>query len=240
MTHYEKMRENYEDAVFYLLMDQLAGKQEEEYNKINEELKNDPTFEVPAEMRKASYRTIKKEFSKAHRATAKRVAWKVFQRVSILIAIVTLLITGAFAISPELRTHVLNLVVETFDGHANIHFSPSQNESDMSALEINWVPDGYACTYKSDDGTMWEFTNKEDHWITLIMLPDSAGIDLDTENASIVEHLCIGDCQGLYIERPDDNSLIWGDASVGGGFALASDNLDKTAIKKIAEKISAK
>ena len=61
-----------------------------------------------------------------------------------------------------------------------------------------------------------------------------------TENASIVEHLCIGDCQGLYIERPDDNSLIWGDASVGGGFALASDNLDKTAIKKIAEKISAK
>ena len=55
-------------------------------------------------------------------------------------------------------------------------------------LTILWVPDGYVCTYKSDDGTMWEFTNKEDHWITLIMLPDSAGIDLDTENASIVEH----------------------------------------------------
>ena len=62
MTHYEKMRENYEDAVFYLLMDQLAGKQEKEYNKINEELKNDPTFEVPAEMRKASYRTIELEY----------------------------------------------------------------------------------------------------------------------------------------------------------------------------------
>lgn len=45
-------------------MDQLAGKQEKEYNRINEELKNNPTFEVPAEMRKASYRTIKKEFSK--------------------------------------------------------------------------------------------------------------------------------------------------------------------------------
>ena len=35
MTHYEKMRENYEDAVFYLLMDQLAGKQEKEYNNSN-------------------------------------------------------------------------------------------------------------------------------------------------------------------------------------------------------------
>ena len=92
-------------------MDQLAGKQEKEYNKINEELKNDPTFEVPAEMRKASYRTIKKEFSKAHRATAKRVAWKAFQRVSILIAIVTLLITGALAISPELRVYALNLAL---------------------------------------------------------------------------------------------------------------------------------
>ena len=122
MTHYEKMRENYEDAVFYLLMDQLAGKQEKEYNRINEELKNDPTFEVPAEMRKASYRTIKKEFSKAHRATVKRVAWKVFQRVSILIAIVTLLITGALAISPKLRVYALNLALETFDDHTSIRF----------------------------------------------------------------------------------------------------------------------
>ena len=44
----------------------------------------------------------------------------------------------------------------------------------------------------------------------------------------------------VYIEHPDDNSLIWGNASVCGGFALASDNLDKTAIKKIAEKFSTK
>ena len=240
MTHYEKMRENYEDAAFYLLMDQLADEQGKKYKRIRDKLKNDPAFEVPAEMRQACYRTISKEFAKAHRATVKRVAGKVFQRVSILIAIITLLITGAFAISPELRTHVLNLAIETFEGHANIHFFPSEKESSMSTLELNWLPDGYVCTYKSDDGTMWEFTNEEEHWITLTMLPDSVGIDFDTENASIVENLYIGDYQGLYVERPNDNSLIWGDSSVGSGFALASDNLDKATIKKIAENIFVK
>jgi hypothetical protein len=142
-------------------MDQLAGKQEKEYNRINEELKNNPTFEVPAEMRKASYRTIKKEFSKAHRATAKRVAWKVFQRVSILIAIVTLLITGALAISPELRVYALNLALETFDDHTSIRFlSPKTTDVD-AILKAEWLPTGYICANSSDDDKMWTFLHRE-------------------------------------------------------------------------------
>lgn len=237
MTHYEKMRENYEDAVFYLLMDQLADKQGEEYKKINEQLKNDSTFEVPNEIRQACFRTIRKEFTKTHRADAKRIARKVFQRAAILIAILTLLITGALAVSPELRARALNLVIETFDGHANIHFFPSKKESSMGMIELGWLPDGYVCTYKSDENTIWNFIGEGEHWITLIVSPDSSGIDLDTEDASTVENMYIGDCQGLYVERPDDNSLIWGNSNMEKGFVLASDNLDKATIKKIVENI---
>lgn len=240
MTHYEKMRENYEDAVFYLLMDQLANEQGEKYQELNEQLKKDPAFVVPPEASRACYRTIHKEFSKAHQAEAKRIAGKVFQRVAILIATLTLLITGALAISPELRAYTLNLVIETFDNHANIHFFPLEKEGTMAKLETDWLPDGYNCTYQSDDDTMWEFQNKEDNWITFIISSDSVGIDLDTENASVMENVYIGGCQGLYVERPNDNSLIWGDTSEGKVFALLSDDLDKTTIINIAENISAK
>ena len=38
MTHYEKMRENYEDAAFYLLMDQLADEQGKKYKRISDKL----------------------------------------------------------------------------------------------------------------------------------------------------------------------------------------------------------
>ena len=76
MTHSEKMRENYEDAVFFLLMDQLANEQGKYYQEINEQLKNDPTFKVPCEVSQACYRTIHQEFSKINQTEIKRVAGK--------------------------------------------------------------------------------------------------------------------------------------------------------------------
>ena len=242
MTHYEKMRENYEDAVFYLLMDQLANEQGKKYKELNEQLKKAPAFVVPPEVSHACYRTIHKEFSKAHQAEAIRIAGKVFQRVAILIATLTLLITGALAISPELRAYTLNLVIETFDNHANIHFFSLEKEKEgtMAKPETDWLPDGYTCTYQSDDDMVKKFRDEEEHWITFIISPDSVGVDLDTENASVMENVYIGGCQGLYVERPDDNSLIWGDTSEGKVFTLLSDNLDKNAIINIAENISAK
>lgn len=85
-----------------------------------------------------------------------------------------------------------------------------------------------------------KFKNEEEPWITFIISPDSGGIDLDTENASVMENVYIGSCQGLYVERPDDNSLIWGDTNEGKVFMLLSDDLDKTTIINIAENISAK
>lgn len=240
MTHYEKMRENYEDAVFYLLMNQLAGKQEKEYNKINEELKNDPTFEVPAEMRKASYRTIKKEFSKAHRATAKRVAWKAFQRVSILIAIVTLLITGALAISPKLQVYALNLALETFDDHTSIRFlSPKTTDVD-AILKAEWLPTGYICANSSDDGKMWTFEDGEGHWVILIIEPISVEIGIDTENASLVEEVRIGENRGIYVEKDSEHSIVWGNPDTEQVFTMVSNGLKKLDMEKAAEKISAK
>ena len=67
LKYREKIRENYEDAMFFMLMDRLAEEQGKEYKKINDELRDSPEFVVPEEIRKECYRTINKEFARIRR-----------------------------------------------------------------------------------------------------------------------------------------------------------------------------
>lgn len=237
MTHSEKIREAYEDATFNLLMEQWATQQGEQYKTLNEQLKQDPACAVPSEVSQACYRTIRQEISKARQTRVKRAAGKALQRAAILIVALVLLMTGALALSPVLRAHTLNLVLETLDGHANISFFSSEEESAAGIWGTGWLPDGYSCTYQSENDTMWEFENEAGHWIIFIVSPDTVGIDLDTENASVMETVYIGACEGLYVERPKDNSLIWGDAAAGKVLMLHSDDLDKATLLTVAEHV---
>lgn len=237
MTHSEKMRENYEDAVFFLLMDQLANEQGKYYQEINEQLKNDPTFKVPCEVSQACYRTIHQEFSKINQTEIKRVAGKVFQRVAILIATLTLLITGALAISPELRAYALNLALETFDDHTSIRFlSPKTTDVD-AILKAEWLPTGYICANSSDDDKMWTFEDGEGHWVILIIETMSVEIGVDTEDASLVEEIRIGKNHGIYVEKGSEHSIVWGNPDTEQVFTMVSNGLEKIDMEKAAEKI---
>ena len=237
MTHHEKLRGNYEDAVFYLLMDQLANEQGRKYQQINDELKNDPAYEVPDEISKSCYRTIKREFSKVYRADRSRLAKRVFQQVAILIAVLIALVSGALAISPSLRDYALNLALETFDDHTSIRFFTSETNAETDALITGWLPTGYIRTNISDSNEMWKFEDGDGHWMILIVEPDGAEINLDTEGASLVEDIHIGGNFGVYVEKEEDHSLVWGKSDTGQVFTLLSNGLEKSEMKKVAENI---
>lgn len=58
MTRREKLQEQYEDALFALLMDDLAVEEGKKAYEQNERLKADSSFEVPSESRKRCVETI--------------------------------------------------------------------------------------------------------------------------------------------------------------------------------------
>lgn len=47
MSRYEQLLEDYEDAYFALLMDKVAKQEGERLEQLNQELIEDPNFEVP-------------------------------------------------------------------------------------------------------------------------------------------------------------------------------------------------
>lgn len=79
MTHHEKLVERYEDALFALMMEDVAETEGEKLQELNEQLKRDPSAEIPRELDERCIRTIRTEFGKKNFISARRGAVRVFR-----------------------------------------------------------------------------------------------------------------------------------------------------------------
>ena len=74
MTHHEKLVERYEDALFALMMEDVAETEGEKLQELNEQLKRNPAAEIPKELDERCIRTIRTEFGKKNFRSARRGA----------------------------------------------------------------------------------------------------------------------------------------------------------------------
>ena len=110
MKSRKDLMEQYEDAMFSVMMDEIMSEEGRELLKENERLKADPDFVIPEEVDRRSLKTIARYFSKQKRTRAAHAVWRVFQRISVAAFTAMLLFTGIYAVSPEVRTVTLNLL----------------------------------------------------------------------------------------------------------------------------------
>lgn len=147
MTRQEELREQYEDALFTLLMEEVAVAEGEEFLRESEALRGDPEAAVPEEVIRRCRRTINRCFSRQRRRSLARQFRWVFQKASVVALLGVLLFSAVYAISPEFRVGVLNLVVETLDESTDVSFGKEGTEEAASLqLEVGWVPEGFYTT----------------------------------------------------------------------------------------------
>ena len=111
MSRYEQLLEDYEDAYFALLMDKVAKQEGERLEQLNQELIEDPNFEVPKTTDQKCLRTIKQCFARQQRRTALRSATRILHFAAIVVAVSVLLFTTAFAVSEDFRVATRNLLI---------------------------------------------------------------------------------------------------------------------------------
>lgn len=144
MTRQEELREQYEDALFTLLMEEVAVAEGEEFLRESEALRGDPEAAVPEEVIRRCRRTINRCFSRQRRRSLARQFRWVFQKASVVALLGVLLFSAVYAISPEFRVGVLNLVVETLDESTDVSFGVGSTDRETPGalqLEIGWLPD---------------------------------------------------------------------------------------------------
>lgn len=192
MTRRENLRDQYEDALFALLMDDLAWQEGERLLELNERLKNDPDADVPEEVMARCRKVINREFTKKTALKAGRVSWNVFKRAAVAACMTVLLFSVAFAASETVRINTLNLVIEVFDRYTDYRFVESPIDEDapgFSGFEVGWLPENFVLTeHDQNQYDVWE-TYEGDNGkylrIDLESFSDSGVISIDTEDAFI-------------------------------------------------------
>ena len=250
MKKHERLLEEYEDAYFALLMEEVAKKEGERLEALNEALQSDPEAAVPESLDHRCMETIRRHFAHRQRRSALRRTGKVLRLAAVLMAVTMLLFTTAFAVSEEFRASTINLILTVtrqytqFDishGAGNLQQTTSSNQGGFTyfqTAEIGWIPDGY--TYCDGEYNGYAiFKNESGAEIIIIIEPGNSSINVDTEDPDHMESITINDNEGLCITKANYVHIITVDLENYLYIDVAaSDSLSIDTVKKIVENIS--
>ena len=121
MTDHERLREQYEDALFALLMEGVAESEGEEALRLNEELKKDPNAEVPKDVQKRCEKTIRSAFAQSSSEPPGGLR-PMAHKVAVVAVLGGLMFTAAFALSEDVRVATLNALIQVMDDRTEITF----------------------------------------------------------------------------------------------------------------------
>ena len=211
MTRQEELREQYEDALFTLLMEEVAVAEGEEFLRESEALRGDPEAAVPEEVIRRCRRTINRCFSRQRRRSLARQFRWVFQKASVVALLGVLLFSAVYAISPEFRVGVLNLVVETLDESTDVSFVGPDDTTSERQLQIvtDWIPDGFYVTEEGQEGNLaWVyFLDNYGNEIKIDAVRSTGQVtSWDTQDTSTIP-VSMNGMEGAIIYKNDQLSL---------------------------------
>lgn len=234
MTNRERLKEQYEDALFALLMELVAEEEGKQVLELNECLKTDPAAEVPESIRRRCEMTIRREFYRKKAKKFGRETWKVVQRLSIAVMLMVVLLTTAMAVSEPFRLGVLNAVINTYEQYTELIFEEKSDDAPQSipteeaepsddwtyyyGLGFEWIPEGYTAGANGwVDETGERSVSLYDtahHCINVSVTPylDSSSYKFDSEDSEKIDVDVQGYSASLYVKDPAiryKRLLIW-------------------------------
>lgn len=142
MTKQEMLYEQYNDALFRLLMHSVAQHQGQQYQEENQALKAQEGG--PSETAKhRCLRTISRQVRRGHARAAARTASRFLSKAAVVMLLVISCLTAAFAVSPVFRSDALRWAVATFGDHAEYRFNQTEGGVQYQGIEVGWLPEGY-------------------------------------------------------------------------------------------------
>ena len=243
LTRYEQLVEDYEDALFKLLMEgviEYEGKQiAEEIARLNKEA----DFSVPQKLDRRCLRTINKFVRRRGRLQSVKKIYSVFSKFSVAAVITLLLFTSAYAAFPSVRVSTLNLLIEISERSTALQFGTAETETAdaeniISEYSYSGIPEGFTLqsSEQTSRGLRDFYSNADGDYILINFYDGGSGIlNVNTEGANSVEEFTLPDFQGLLIDRGAEFIAVLSDAAHETFITLTCNGLAKNDVLGIAE-----
>ena len=246
MTRREKLIDNYEDALFAVLMDKVAEEEGAKLREENQRLQNDPAAEVPEHVDAVARQTIRKAFAGQNRRSALHVARRVLNTVALLVLICSAVFATAYAAFPEVRVKTLNLLIQSSDVASRLSLMEEGNTSgheDGEGIMLCGysLPEIHTFSVVSRNEDMhggWIRYKNDDRNSTIRISIVTNGTEyIDTENADNIEELSIHGHSGMIVEKGNNIVITWTEEDQRTHITLSCNNLNASFAIQAAEQI---
>lgn len=240
MTKHEKLQEQYEDALFALLMEEFAAEEGKSALEENERLKYDPAFDVPPDVRQRCLKTIAKTCTKQSLRRTGKSFCKVFTKVAVVATVCMLLFTTAIAVSPTLRANTFNLIISAFEDRTELRLENSTNDRGPDHVTAGWLPDGYQLVEAENNAFQIRNIYKDQNGNSVfvnVFRKSSGVVGVDTEQAD-VETANVNGYFAMIIQKNNISQVAWANETLGYQVIIESENLPSDSLMKIAENLS--
>ncbi|MCI9507956.1 MAG: hypothetical protein HFF62_15575 [Oscillospiraceae bacterium] len=251
MTDRRRLLDNYEDALFALMMDELVEEEGQQLLEENERLKQDPDAAVPEDVDKRCLKTIKRTFARKHHMEVMRLVSAMFRKVAVFAFVMMIMYGTAYAAFPEVRTKTLNLLIEMSDVSArltsdnNVGSANSGNRAEnvsndgiLQGYQLPPVPDGFEILSMGNSPISgWiRYTNNQEKSIYLsIATAENMVRNRDSENVDSIEIIQIHSYDGLLIEKDDRIDITWCDTDRNNFISVSCTGIDRNTAVQFAE-----
>ena len=242
MTKQEMLYEQYNDALFRLLMHSVAQHQGQQYQEENQALKAQKGGPSETAKRRC-LRTISRQVRRGHARAAARTASRVLSKAAVVMLLVISCLTAAFAVSPVFRSDALRWAVATFGDHAEYRFNQTEGGVQYQGIEVGWLPEGYELVENQNtNGTISRryirpSGSVEQRVDIRVMNFDGEGVfKVDTEANQLYQTI-VHDTLATVIQRDESMQIIWMYPESNCIVMLCGDNISTETALRIAQSI---
>ena len=252
MNREEKLREELEDAWFELLMEKISKQDGAELIALNEQLKQDPTYEVPEEVTQRCLETIRKSITQEKRRKSMKTIGKICVKVACVAAIASTLLITAYASLPYSRKiAIMNFLEETKEESTRLVMEDvnkiGEKDSETSenapkvlmGYQIPELPKDFSIVdewggtnaasiiYSNGEGTSIRFSFTQNV---------STAVEVDTEDANKNPVQIKGTDGWLYVKE-SFAKIVWNDLNTNTMITVSGEGLEESYVKELAGKI---
>lgn len=238
----DQLQEQYEDALFALLMDDLAVKQGREYQAENEELKQDAAFAVPERTFNRCIRRINRCFNGKALKQAGKMAWNAVAKLPVAVFAGLLLLTSAMAVSPRFRADTLQFVSRFTRGSAEIVSYTEDHgiylPDGLLTVKVDWYPEGYSLSkmYESQDYFSCTYENGSGGLIYVDVSGAASVSSIDTYNAKVT-NVTVQGYDGIMSEKEEECNLMWADSDNNCTVVVVTEKVGADTALRFAEEL---
>ena len=238
MKKNENMQEQYEDALFSLLMERVAESRGAEAYEENEKLKADPAFEVPEDLEKRCINLIRKKVAKQSSSETKRVIKMTLYRAAAVACVALVLFATVFAASPKLQTSAINFLIREFDGYTTFSFTDRVSVSDAPKVNVTWLPNGFFLTAREQNPmqTVLIYQNEDGALIRIHVSDVHSSISIDNEKTDS-STVTINDHAANYSDDGMIKTIVWLIESSNYSVMITSTGVPEAELFQIAKEL---